>query len=111
MSRFIIRTDSGPDVAVQTDTLKGRVEIVDSKTCKVVGHMSLYNGAKNIVIHTVDRRRKAGDCVLAWVFRSPLSVERVMEVSGGGRAVKELLQKCGYADRSILVDEHDIVVD
>ena len=111
MSRFIIRTDSGPDVAVETEALKGRVELVDSKTCKVVGHMSLYSGRKNVVIHAVDRRRKAGDCALAWVFSHPLKVETAMAVSGGGRGIKELLQKCGYQDPSILIDENQIVVD
>lgn len=111
MSRFVIRTDSGPDVAVDTDTLRGRVELVDSKTCKVVGHMSLYSGRKNVVIHIVDRRRKAGDCALAWTFSHPLKVETAMAVSGGGRGIKELLQKCGYQDSTLITDIDGIVVD
>lgn len=111
MSRFVIRTDSGPDMTVDTSTLRGRVELVDSKTCKVVGHMSLYSGKKNVVIHTVDRRRKAGDCVLAWVFAHPLKVEAALAVSGGGRGIKELLQKCGYQDPTIIIDIDSVVVD
>lgn len=111
MSRFIIRTDSGPDVAVDARNQVGRVEIVDSKTCKVCGAYALYNGVKNVVIHVIDRRRKAGDCVLAWSFSQPLSIEKVMEVSGGGRAIKELLQKCGYEDQTVLINADDIVVE
>lgn len=111
MSRFVIRTDSGPDISVDPATQKGRVEIVDSKSCKVCGSYAMYRSEKTIVIHVIDRRRKAGDCVLAWSFSQPLSIEKVMEVSGGGRAIKELLQKCGYYDPSILTDIEDIVVE
>lgn len=111
MNQFIIRTDSGPDVAVSADTQVGRVEIVDSKTCKVAGSYSMYVGRKNIVIHVIDRRRKAGDCVAAWTFPLPLSIEKVMEISGGGRAIKELLQKCGYKDQTVLISADDIVVE
>lgn len=111
MSRFVIRTDSGPDVVVETDTMKGRVEIVDSKTAKTCGSYTMYRTNKNIVIHVVDRRRKAGDCALAWTFSQPLSIEKVMQVSGGGKAIKELLQKCGYHDAAIITDIDDIVVE
>lgn len=109
--RFIIRTDSGPDVAVDQNLRLARVEIVDSKTGKVAGHMALYNHPKNVVIHVVDRRRKAGDNVLAWVFPHPLKVEDVMARAGGGRAIKELLQRCGYEHPEVLIQADDIVVE
>lgn len=111
MSMFTIRTDSGPDILVDPQTMKGRVEIVDSKTCKVCGSYTMYQGTATTVIHVIDRRRKAGDCVLAWSFSQPLSIEKVMQVSGGGRAIKELLQKCGYHDSTVLTHIDDIVVE
>ena len=108
---FVIRTDVGPDVAVNPALQAGRVEIVDSKTGKVAGHMALYNHPKNVVIHVVDRRRKAGDNVLAWVFPHPMKVEDVLARAGGGRAIKELLQRCGYEHPEVLIQADDIVVE
>lgn len=108
---FLIRTDSGPDVVVRKSFQVGRVEIVDSKTSKVAGSMTLYNHPKSVVIHVIDRRRKAGDVVLAWTFSQPLNVEKVMEISGGGRAIKELLQKCGYSTPEVVANADDLIVE
>lgn len=108
---FVLRTDSGPDVAVNPAFQVGRVEILDSKTGKVAGHMALYNHQKNVVIHVVDRRRKAGDNALAWVFPHPLNVEAVLARAEGSRAIKELLQRCGYEHPEVLINADDIVVE
>lgn len=106
-----LRTDNGPDVVVDERNRLARVTIINGKTGKDCGFMALYAGAKNSVIYSSDRRRKEGDNRNAYVFRNPVDVEKVMRITGGGAAVKELLVQAGIKGDEILVSLDKMVVE
>lgn len=109
--RVILQTDTGPDIAVDGDSRLARVSIIDGKTGRDCGYMALYGSDKKALIYISDRRRKAGDNRVAYVFAAPLNIEKAMEVTGGGRAVKELLRAARYNDESITVDIENYVIE
>lgn len=111
--RKILATDgASADIDVSGIKLQASVEIYDGKTGKAAGTAELYLGRKNIVIYLRDRRRKAGDNRVAFIYpRSALDPSRIIAETGAPLAIKELLRKSQLADHNVTIALDEVVVE
>lgn len=111
MSELILRCDDGPDFKVDSDNKAGHAEIVCGRTSKIVGRVTIYKAAKNLLVYVTDKRRKEGQNRVAYLLDRSSTGSDILAKCGGGYAMKEALRMAGYVDEGVLVSAADAVIE